>query len=43
MGENFVMKVVENDDGEVAMSIDYRGLNKTITLTEMKNAIVALR
>lgn len=43
MGENFVMKVVETDDGEVAMSIDYRGLNKVITLSEMKSAIVALR
>lgn len=43
MGENFIIKVVEMDNGNVWMSIDYRGVNQTISLSEIKEAIKRLR
>jgi hypothetical protein len=39
MWENFILKVVELDTWEIWLSVDYRWVEKTISLTEMDAAI----
>lgn len=42
-GENFILKVVQTDQGELWLSVDYRGIQQTISLVDMKIAMDKLR
>jgi|GEM_PF-2199409 len=39
MGENFILKVIQDDKGKLELFVDYRGVNKTLLVSDIKKVV----